>query len=307
MTPPSGPALGLDIGGTSIKAAALEPDGSALTARSDAYARPSPDELRQALLSVIRRLRDVGARIGLIRAVGLCAPGLYDPESRTIVRSVNIPALQGLRLPDLVRDAVDPRLPEPRVVTDAYAAAIDYRLGLASPIEGRLLAISLGTGVGGCVLDDPASPTDLPRALHVSGTSPGHLGQVELAIAEPDGSIPAGPEGVPGVVEAYLGLPALVRRFGTDPAELSRRLAAMTEADLPFRALVRLLRIAHAIYRPQHIALLGGVGMMLAPALPRAHAAVSQSLTSVARPGWTLSPGRNSYHAALGAARLARN
>lgn len=305
MTLSAGPALGLDIGGTSIKAAALEADGSALTARSDAYARPSADDLRQALLAVVRRLRDVGARIGLIRAVGLCAPGIYDPESRTIVRSVNIPALQGLRLPDLVREAIDPRLPEPRIVTDAYAAAIDYRLGLAAPIEGRLLAISLGTGVGGCVLDDAPSPAELPRALDVSGTSPGHLGQVELALADDDGSVPAGPEGVPGMVEAYLGLPALVRRYGTDPAALSERLGSLTDGDVPFRALVRLLRIAHAIYRPQHIALLGGVGMMLAPALPRVHAAASRNLTSVARPGWTLSAGRSSYHAALGAARLA--
>lgn len=299
-----GPSLGLDIGGTSIKAAALEPDGSAVTARSDPYARPSPDELRAALLCVVRRLRDVGARIGLIRSVGLCAPGLYDPRTRSITRSVNVPALEGLRLPDLLRKAIDPRLPEPRYVTDAHAAALDYRLGLEQPLQGRLLAISLGTGVGGCVLDDPPTPGELPRPLHVSGTSPGHLGQVELAIADADGSVPLGPEGVPGVVEAYLGLPALVRRFGADPDQLARSLGSLTPDALPFRALVRLLRITHAIYRPQHIALLGGVGLMLAPVLGPVRQAVAQSLTTLARPGWTLAPARNAYHAALGAARV---
>jgi len=68
---------------------------------------------------------------------------------------------------------------------------------------------------------------------------------------------------------------------------------------------VRAIRIAHAIYRPQHICLTGGVGIRLAGLVGQIKARVETGLTRVAREGWTLSVGESDYHAACGAARWA--
>jgi hypothetical protein len=79
----------------------------------------------------------------------------------------------------------------------------------------------------------------------------------------------------------------------------------MTVHEPPLRALVRALRIAHAIYRPQHVCLTGGVGVRLNPLLNEIKGAVEEDLTRLARPGWTLTTGDDDYHAACGVARWA--
>jgi hypothetical protein len=92
-------------------------------------------------------------------------------------------------------------------------------------------------------------------------------------------------------LEAYVGAAAGVdweRVGGGDPA---------------VRALVRAIRIGHAIYRPMHVALAGGVGIRLGRLLVEMRAAVEKDLTRVARAGWTLFVGENDFHAACGAAR----
>jgi len=73
----------------------------------------------------------------------------------------------------------------------------------------------------------------------------------------------------------------------------------------PVRALVRAIRVAHAIYRPQHVCLTGGIGVRLAGIVPGIRSAVSEKLTRVAREGWTLFTGEDDYHAACGVTRWA--
>ncbi len=101
---------------------------------------------------------------------------------------------------------------------------------------------------------------------------------------------PIGPDGGAGGVEAYLGRIA-------DPTQLDM-------SDDAVRALVRLLRIAHALYRPHHIALLGGVGRRLVHLRQGLLDATNHRLTNLARDGWTLGFGDDDFHAARGAARL---
>jgi len=224
----------------------------------------------------------------------LCVPGLFDQASRAITLSVNLPGVVGLNLDALAHGAIAGQagLPQPRVVTDAYAAAFDF-WSEAQP-EGRFLAVVLGTGVGACVLDDG-------KPLTVVGHSPGHIGQLDVTVAD-DALAPLGPDGGRGSLEAYIGIPALRARYG--PSFGPSLLAASTEKP-PLAALVRALRICHAMYRPQSIALLGGIGLLLRPRISDLSEAVARDLTSVARPGWTLTNAQNTFHAASGAARLA--
>ncbi|MGQ0628374.1 MAG: ROK family protein [Phycisphaerales bacterium] len=284
--------LGIDIGGTSIKVALLEKGKVLAAATSDRYARPRPTEIAGQLRSVLSVPPFSGAAL---KAVGLCVPGIVDKATTTITASTNMPGLVGVPLLGLLRNAVNADLPAPKVVSDALAAATDFWHVQPTPLQGRLLAISLGTGVGAAVLDEG-------KPVVITGETPGHFGAMDVEIAERRGPAPVGPDGASGTLEAYFGLPALRQRFGRD---VEQAIDSMNLGDPPARALVKALRIAHAIYRPQHIGLLGGVGRRLGTLLPDLYQQVSQRLTAVARPGWTLMLGLNDHHAACGAARLA--
>ena len=70
-------------------------------------------------------------------------------------------------------------------------------------------------------------------------------------------------------------------------------------------ALARTIRICHAIYRPQHVCLAGGIGIRIGRLLPDLRTLVERDLTRLAREGWTLSVGDHDFHAAIGVAKLA--
>lgn len=281
--------LGLDIGGTSVKAAligaAADPIG---LARSREYSRPAIEALIDAVASAIPPSAEP------IDAVGLCVPGLLDPGKTRVEYSANLPALQELPLREIVSEALARNAitaPQRVVVhSDAAAAAYGYWSSKRSP--GRLLALSLGTGVGAAVIDDG-------EFLRVTGESSGHIGQLDVSL---ETDAPIGPDAGRGGLEAYLGVPALRRTLGDDFAS---KLGTLDATAAPIRALARALRICHAIYRPHEIALLGYVGMSLAPAAAALRHAIDADLTRVARPEWRLCFADSPHLAAEGVARLA--
>lgn len=276
--------LGVDVGGTSVKAA-VYCDGQLLrTGQSSFYSKPSADQLRGAIHAAV-------GRIEAIKSVGLCVPGLLDDARRVVTLSVNVPGLAGVPLDELVPQALG--LNGHRATTTSNdAAAAAYDIFRARRLQGRLLVLTLGTGVGAAVLDDGT-------LLRVEGDSPGHIGQIDVSI--PDLDI-IGPDGGAGGLEGYVGVPALQRQHGADLAEVFPKL---TGDEPAIHALVRALRICHAIYRPHHICLCGGVGIRLRHLLPTIREQTSRRLTSLARTGWTLECGWDDFHAARGAAQLA--
>jgi predicted NBD/HSP70 family sugar kinase len=278
-------ALGIDIGGTAVKAAASK-DGRVLwAAQSPFYAKPTTEVLRAAIRET------VAGRLTDLDTVGLCVPGLFDKDSRTISMAVNVPGLVGISRDDLVPNAlgliVDGRA---RILNDASAAAHD--IYSTRQMRERLLVIALGTGVGSAVLDDG-------KPLVVEEGTPGHLGQIDVSVP---GIEVVGPDGGAGGLEGYIGVAALRRRYGSD---VSAAVATFRGEEPPMLALVRAIRIAHAIYRPHHICLCGGIGIRLRHLLPVLRKKIEAKLTSLARPGWTFTAGDDDFHAARGAAALA--
>ena len=69
--------------------------------------------------------------------------------------------------------------------------------------------------------------------------------------------------------------------------------------------LARAVRIAHAIYTPDEIRLLGGLGTLLASHTDSLVRLVNNSLTRVANSGWALRTGDDPFYAASGAAAFA--
>ena len=271
--------IGIDIGGTAVKVAAADGAGTVMwTGRSAAYSRPTLPRLAAA----IREAAAVGAAV--------CVPGLLSEDRKSVVRSVNVPALGGVRLDELVSGALGFKPASLAVTTDTHATAYDlYR---SRRPRGRLFVLAIGTGVGAAVLDDG-------RPLWVDGDSPGHFGQVDVSL---DGEKVVGPDGGAGSLEGYLSAAALAARYGAEPGAWIR--AVRTEHP-PMRALIRAVRIAHAMFRPQHVVLAGGIGIRLSELTVELRAAVADRLTNIARPDWTLSTGDSDFHAAQGAARLA--
>ena len=279
-------SLGIDIGGSSVKLALVQDVQILWKAQSKAYARPTRDQLAAVIREAIGgRFDPTGA------AAGICVPGTRALRSHTVMRSVNIPALEGLDLDELVREAVGGSPQHIEVATDAVATAFD--IYVTNRLHGRLCSIALGTGIGLGVIDDGGVP------LFVHGESPGHIGQMDVSI---EGHPVIGPDGGAGSLEGYLGSPALTKRYGSD---MAKTLANLGENDPPLQALARTIRVCHAIYVPQHFALVGGIGIRMAHLVPTIKRMVDKDLTNLADRDWTLRCGVDDFHAATGVARYA--
>ena len=276
-------ALGIDIGGTSVKAALLLDGRVVAESRSDPYHRPIASQLSAAVAQVVPRSPP--------DAIGVCLPGAWDEARGVVSASINVPGVVGVAPHELLGYSHSPFV---RVFTDARAAAFD--VFETERLDQRLFAVSIGTGVGAAVIDPGGSQ------LLCTGRSSGHFGQIDVTVPEPGIEAPIGPDGGRGGLEAYVGLHALLTRYGGSPADIPARFGP---DDPPLIALARSLRIAHAIYRPIHFRLLGGLGIRLSPMIAGLRTMVEDGLTSVARPGWTLRCGTSDHHAARGAAALA--
>ena len=284
-------SLGIDVGGSSVKAV-LHDDGSLTTARSAGYAHPSRDELVAAGREAVRLL---GASVDLSTPVGLCLPGKQHVTGDRVVRSINLPCLDGWLFSDFLGSVLGFVPDRYRVVSDVHATAIDivdrYELG------GRVGVIAIGTGVGFAMAEDG-------EILRMGSRSVGHLGQLDV------GRCAAGDryhkDGARNTLESFVGVHGLREHLGTDVEAVLQDYLSRVSADEPvMRALVRALRVVHAIHTPDTIVLAGGIGVALHPSHDQICQLVNEGLTSLARPGWSLMFGDSLFHAASGAARLA--
>ena len=155
-------ALGLDIGATSIKAAAVNLNGELV----QRFHQPSPrslEDLQQFIRSAREQLREP------ICGIGIGCRGLIDAPSTRINRIPgDLQFLQGKLLNEIVESDV-PVLAD----NDARVALIGEVLwGAARGVRNAIL-LTLGTGIGGAVLADGI-------ILHGKSGAAGHLGHISL-------------------------------------------------------------------------------------------------------------------------------
>jgi predicted NBD/HSP70 family sugar kinase len=277
-------SLGIDVGGSSVKLALVRGGETVWQTQSETYSKPTAQQLAAAIRAAVNGRFPSGA------VAGICVPGLRNAGGRTVLLSVNLPALNGLNLDELVHDALGSKPVHLEVATDAVANAFD--IYAINQMKGRLLALALGTGVGMAVIDEGGIP------LKVDGESPGHIGQVDCSI---EGEPVIGPDGGAGSLEGYIGVPALTKKHGPD---MTATLSKLGADDAALKALARAIRICHAIYCPNHVALTGGLGNRMTHLLPVIRKLVETNLTGIAKKGWTLVSGNDDFHAAKGAAKM---
>lgn len=139
--------LGIDIGGTKIAAGILDWPGRTVR---DPSRIPTPRTGAEAILSAIEDLIERARSVHPdIAAIGVGAPGLIEPGSgRVLAASAIVPGWEGAEVGDRLRRATG--LPV-EVDNDVRAmAGAEAEFG-AGDTPGRVLYLSVGTGVGGAL------------------------------------------------------------------------------------------------------------------------------------------------------------
>lgn len=160
-------AIGVDMGGTRLKAGAVSQRGRLLGERTV----PTPVRGGQrALLSAVESLvRELCRRWGSPSGVGLALSGVVDPRFGVVYLPGKVKGLEGLPLvPALARALQIPVLAD----NDGRLAMLaEWRFGAARG-ETWAATLTLGTGIGSGVVLDGKMPRDPGLQF---GTQVGHL------------------------------------------------------------------------------------------------------------------------------------
>lgn len=193
-------ALGLDLGGSSVKAAAvrLSPDGPSVL--GDAVV-PLPAERTpaDAVDAVAQGYAGLRHQFGKPDAVGVAVPGIFDAASGRTMLLPNFPdQWRGLPFRDLVQGRLGERIV---LCNDARALALAEATLGAGAGHRTVVCVTLGTGIGGGIVSDG-------RLVLGQGTA----GEIGHQTVELDG--PRCGCGNRGCVEAIAGTAALLRAAG---------------------------------------------------------------------------------------------
>jgi glucokinase len=197
----SGPFyVGIDLGGTNIKAGVVNETGHPLSHVSlPTEATRGPAVGVDSLVSAAEQaIRDAGVTKESIVGVGLATPGTMDIPAGMLLDPPNLPGWNDFP----VRDAVGRRLGLPTVLqNDANAAAYGEFWAGAARDANSLVFWTLGTGIGCGIIIDHL----IIEGAHSHGAECGHI-IIEMTNGRLCGT------GQYGTLEAYAGAKAVIAR-----------------------------------------------------------------------------------------------
>jgi glucokinase-like ROK family protein len=216
-------AVGVDIGGTSIKAGMISQNGSvSLTTQVPTIASNGRDAIIAGLVSAIEHvLADAHGQGMKPCGIGIASAGAIGPEDGSVFAATeNLPGWAGFEL----REFVEQRFKLPTyVVNDAHAAALaELHFGLGRTLSD-FVAITVGTGIGGGIV----SQGKLLKGQHgFAGTIGHHVIRIDGRQCNC---------GRRGCLEAYVSTASLLREYAqrsgearattTDDAAMARRIS----------------------------------------------------------------------------------
>ena len=245
-------AIGIDLGGTHIKAALLERDTGTLVQTCslptcDGAWSGSEPLFAHRVRDLVHELETSGGSGPL--PVGLCAPGIAHPGGRSIDwMPGRMHGLEKFEWPAFLAREV-------RVLNDAQAALLgEAWVGSARGCQDVIM-LTLGTAVGGAIL----SGGRLIRGHIGRG---GHLGHISI---HADGAQDAFQ--TPGSLDSFLGNQTLRQRtqgrYDSTHALVAAALAGELEAQEIWAASIRRLAVAAAslinVLDPEMLILGGGI------------------------------------------------
>ena len=189
-------AIGIDIGGTSIKGAAVDSNGKVYESFVMPFVKEDSGEkiIRDLAELVKKYIKEQGLE-GKIAGMGIGCPGSIDIE-KGVVNYANNLGWNNLPIAKIMQET----LPYPvRLINDANAAALgEAKFGAGKSYENIIL-LTLGTGVGGGIIVDGK----LYEGNEGKGAELGHV------VIELDGEQCSC--GRKGCLEAYASATALIR------------------------------------------------------------------------------------------------
>lgn len=139
--------IGLDVGGTSIRAGGMDETGRIVAERKvPTYENVTTGEdLIEKLAALIRAVPGWESAL----AVGIGVPGAVDPKTRTVTVADNLTLLNGLPL----AQTLSPALGKPVLLeNDARAAALAEAVSGAGAGKETVCYMTISTGLGGAMV-----------------------------------------------------------------------------------------------------------------------------------------------------------
>ena len=144
-------SIGVDLGGTNFRAAAIAQDGALVDKISGSTNSAAGREaIVDAIVNAVVALRD-RRKEERLAGIGIAVPGFIVIEEGLVLGSPNLPAFDDFR----ARDAFEERLHTPVILeNDANAAALGEKwIGAGRDVDDLVL-LTLGTGIGGGIISN---------------------------------------------------------------------------------------------------------------------------------------------------------
>jgi len=163
-------AIGVDLGGQSVKLALVDGNGVVRFKRQEPVdGTKSAEQICGLVLDQIHALRCDGQTMNLSpAAVGVIMPGYMDRQRTRLIFAANLPTLSGSSLLADLRAGLD--LPVTFDADSNGAAFGEYCFGAGRGVD-RLTVVVIGTGIGAGVVADG----EIVRVRHHIGGSLGHV------------------------------------------------------------------------------------------------------------------------------------
>lgn len=210
-------AVGVDLGGTSIKVGLVDQKGKIVNKISvDSHAEKGPDAVIKQIKRGIKEVTE-GKRDKIV-GIGIGAPGSVELKKGTVENPPNFPGWGKIHIGNIIKKEFDCDV---YVENDANAAAIGELIYGAGKYHKNFIMVTLGTGVGSGIIVDK-------KIFRGETGIAGELGHITIDINGERckcGSV--------GCIEAYIGNNYLIER--TKTALLDRNdsiLYKLTNGDL---------------------------------------------------------------------------
>jgi glucokinase len=142
-------SIGVDLGGTNLRVAAIDPSGQVLDRVSvPATFDAGPERVVRDIADVVHQVRSHLSSDGL-HGVGIGVPGFIDMDTGVVIGSANLPGFQGFPVRDQVQNHLGTHI---ILENDANAAALgEMWMGAGKNVKDLIL-LTLGTGIGGGIV-----------------------------------------------------------------------------------------------------------------------------------------------------------
>lgn len=159
-------AVGVDIGGMSIKVGIVDKNGKIVMSNRRPTANTAEKSLQNTAEQINELLQKADLTIKDICGIGVGCPGLIDSENGIVERNSNM-KWENFRLVDFLKRYFDTKI---KISNDANVAALGETIYGAAKNYDNAVMITLGTGVGGGVVINKK----IYEGGHSQGTELGH-------------------------------------------------------------------------------------------------------------------------------------